>query len=62
MKKSLLFALCIALTLSGCSYHNRGINSVNATTTLVEARPLEASIQVGRKMTGRSHCSSFFMV
>lgn len=62
MKKSLLLALCATLALSGCSYQNRGINSLNATTPTVETRPLEASVQVGRKMTGRAQCSSYFWI
>lgn len=62
MKKSLLFALCTTLALSGCSYHNRGINSVNVTTPTIETRPMEASIQVGKKMIGRANCSSAFWI
>lgn len=62
MKKSLLLTLCGALALSGCSYHNRGINSINATTPTIETRPMEASIQVGKKMIGRANCSSAFWI
>lgn len=60
MRKTLLTLCIITSTLTACSSHNRGINSVNASQTLLEIRPLEASINVGHKMKGRALCRSLF--
>jgi len=57
--KKLLFVLPMIL-LSACASDRR--NSVDALTIepeTIEARPMEASIAVGKKVTGKASCSNF---
>ncbi len=60
MRKTLLTLCIITSTLTACSTHNRGIDSINTSQTLLEIRPIEASIDVGHKMKGRALCRSLF--
>jgi hypothetical protein len=60
MRKTLLTLCIITGALTACSSHNRGIDSINTSQTLLEIRPIEASIDIGHKMKGRAFCSSLF--
>lgn len=58
--KKLLTLLIGTSMLVGCTTHTRGINNAKISEQLVEVRPMEASISVGKKMRGKAQCKSLF--
>lgn len=59
--KKLFLSLAAASLLSACSSSgaHRGIDGMNIGYNNIEARPMEASIEVGKKVTGTASCSNF---
>lgn len=60
MRKTLLILCIFAGVLTACSTHHRGVSSINTSQTLLEIRPIEASINIGNKMKGRALCRTLF--
>ena len=46
--------------LSGCAVQNKGIDVAKTASQQIDIHPLEANVEVGRKMTGRAKCTSLF--
>ena len=59
--KKLLLSLAATCFLSACAFSgmHRGIEGMNIGYNNIEARPMEASVEVGKKITGKATCSNF---
>ena len=58
--KKMLLSLAATCLLSACSSGmHRGIEGMNVGYNNIETRPMEASVEVGKKVTGKATCSNF---
>jgi len=60
--KKIMVVVMMAMVVSGCSsveYHN-GKNSLLVQETMIEPKPMQADIEVGRKISGTAECESLF--